>query len=291
MVEDALLEGSQLASRLKAEFVVERLTASAIDLQRLGLPSAAVQRKHQLPAQRFTMWMQGDERLELANQSPVLTAHEISFDTVLERRVPGLFEACDLDAGERLVRHIGERFAAPELERRAQQLTGARSIPARELDTSVSRKPREALGIDLSGVRREHVAAALRKQHPAAERPAKVRHIPLQRLGGARRRPLAPQLIDQPFARHHLAAAQHQDCQQRPLLRAAERNRPLPLDHLDRPQDTEVEHDFLGTPSVTLPRPRAVCRAPLRGLPPASNRLQPPLDPGPQAFPQSDRSG
>ena len=174
MVEDALLEGSQLGSGLEPKLVVERLTASAIDLERLRLPSAAVERDHQLPAQPLTVGVQSDERLELADQSSMLSAYEIRLDAVLERAVPGLFQPCDLPCGERLVRQIGERFAAPELERRAQQLAGASSVAARERSARLSGEPLEALGVDLSRFCREHVAATPRHQHVLTKRPAQV---------------------------------------------------------------------------------------------------------------------
>src|ERR1700681_69855 len=107
-----------------------------------------------------------------------------------------------------------------------------------------------------------------------------MRHVHLQRLGRGRPRSLSPQLIDQTIARDTLAAAQHQDRKQRPLLRGAERNRPLPLDHLERPQDAEVKHDLLVTPGATLLRQGVARRAPpprvaRRGPPPTRPYLLP----------------
>ncbi len=129
--EDALFEGSQLGSGLEAKLVGQLLTPAAIGVERLGLSSAAVEREHQLSAQPLTVRVQSDERLELANQSSMMTLHEIRLDTILERCEPGLFQTCDLACRERLVRQIGKRFATPELERRAQQFAGARCIASR----------------------------------------------------------------------------------------------------------------------------------------------------------------
>ena len=51
-----------------------------------------------------------------------------------------------------------------------------------------------------------------------------------------------PQPVDQTVARNDLTAAQDQVRQQGPLPWATERDRPLLLEHLDRPQDPEFEH-------------------------------------------------
>jgi hypothetical protein len=55
-------------------------------------------------------------------------------------------------------------------------------------------------------------------------------------------------------ARDRLPASQQQDRQQRPLLRAAEHNRPFLLDHLERPQDAELKHDPWTPRATLLPR-------------------------------------
>jgi hypothetical protein len=100
----------------------------------------------------------------------------------------------------------------------------------------------EALGVDLTRRGHKQVPATTRQQHLIAQCLAQVRHIPLQRFRCRRRRSVAPQLIDQTIARDRLPTAQQQDREQRPLLRPAEQNRPLLLDHLERPQDAELKH-------------------------------------------------
>jgi hypothetical protein len=52
---------------------------------------------------------------------------------------------------------------------------------------------------------------------------------------------LAPELVDEALARDGLVRAQEQQCQQRTLVAAAERQRQAVLDYLQRPQDPELE--------------------------------------------------
>jgi hypothetical protein len=185
-----------------------------------------------------------DERLELAHQTAVMTEREVGVDSVLERGQPRFLQARDLAPSERLVREIGERLAAPQPQRRVQQLAGAGSVTVGERVTRVRHHRLEALGVDLTRRGRKQVTATTRQEHLVAHCLAQMRHIPLQRFRCRRRRSLAPQLIDQTIARDRLPAAQHQDREQRPLLRPAEQNRPLLLDHLERPQNAESKHDL-----------------------------------------------
>ena len=63
-----------------------------------------------------------DERLELADERGVAAQLELGVDPLLDRREPELVEPRSLDLEARLVAEVGERRAAPELERAAQRL-------------------------------------------------------------------------------------------------------------------------------------------------------------------------
>jgi hypothetical protein len=92
----------------------------------------------------------------------------------------------------------------------------------------------------------------------------------LAAVAGAR----SPQLIDQSVARDHLAAVQQQDRQQRPLPRAAEHERPLLLDHLERSQDAELEHDLQVLGPTLRPAPTDL-QPPPTACPPAVGTVSP----------------
>jgi hypothetical protein len=53
---------------------------------------------------------------------------------------------------------------------------------------------------------------------------------------------LAPEFVDQPIRRDHLAYTNDQGTEQPPLQAAAERDRPLLADDFEGPKDPEVEH-------------------------------------------------
>ena len=59
--------------------------------------------------------------------------------------------------------------------------------------------------------------------------------------GGIRRRPLAPELVDQPIAGDRLAGVKDENGEDASLPRAAERKRPLAVTHLERAENAEIE--------------------------------------------------
>src|SRR5205085_12634652 len=86
----------------------------------LGLPSRPVEREHQLRTKSLPQRVLLDERLELADERPMPTERQLGLEAVFERREPQFFEARYLRLRERLERDVGERLAAPELERLSQ---------------------------------------------------------------------------------------------------------------------------------------------------------------------------
>ena len=254
MGEYPLFERSQLRAGFEPELAVERIAALAIRGERVGLAPTPVKREHQLPQQPLTVRMHRDERLELADHIAVVTEHQLSLDPVLHRGQPRLLQARDLALSKRLIREIGERLAAPQPQRRVQQLPRASSFTAAERATRVGGHRLETVGVDLTRRHLEQVPTVAREQHLVAQRLAQMRHITLQRFRCGCRWSLAPQLIDQPIARGHLAAAQQQDRKQRPLLRATEHNPSSLIDDLQRPQHSESEHGPLG-PSANRTTP------------------------------------
>jgi hypothetical protein len=58
---------------------------------------------------------------------------------------------------------------------------------------------------------------------------------------------LAPELVDEPLGRHRLARAQEQQGQERTLVAAAQLHGPVAVEHLERPEDAELEHSTVVT--------------------------------------------
>src|SRR5205814_7358323 len=115
-------EPLQSRRRLEPEILVERLPRSPVRFERVRLPARAIERQHQLRAERLAQRMLGDEVLQLADELAVAAERELRLVSLLECRKPDLLEALDRGAGERLVGEVGERRAAPEAERLPQEL-------------------------------------------------------------------------------------------------------------------------------------------------------------------------
>ena len=72
--------------------------------------------------------MLGDQCLELSDDLRVAAEREVGVDAILEAGDASLLEAPDLGLRERLVGEVGERRAAPEIERVAQAIGSGRGI-------------------------------------------------------------------------------------------------------------------------------------------------------------------
>lgn len=73
----------------------------------------------------------------------------------------------------------------------------------------------------------------------------------LERFRGRARRPLAPELVDQPVARDRLVRVQKKEDKESPLLPGTERKHSIAVSDLDRPEDPEL-HEVIVPP---LPGP------------------------------------
>ena len=246
LAEDRALQLLQLAARLDPELLDEHAARVLVRGERLCLPPGAVEREHELAAQPLAKRRRRDERLELADEVGVPPGGEVGLDPVLERRGPELDEARRLEPRELAVdvgqgRPVPQRERLPQARGRLLRLPAERPPPLvaealepREVELPVldpERVPRATGGEDLP----VRAARSLR-----LEEPAQRRHVPLQRLDRGRRRPLAPELVDQPVARDGLVRPQEEHREERTLLPGPERYEAAAVANLDRPEDPEV---------------------------------------------------
>ena len=120
LVQDLPLELLQRRAGLDPELVDERTAPASEDVERVGLPAAAIERDHQLAAQALAKRVLGDERLELRHELVLAAERQVGVDPLLDGREALLLEARDLALGERLVAEVGQRLPVPERERLAQ---------------------------------------------------------------------------------------------------------------------------------------------------------------------------
>ena len=191
-------------------------------MQRLGLTTRPVQRQHQLSADALAQGMLTHESVELADQLVLATEREIGVDPNLQRRQTRLLQPGDLSLSERLVGEVSQRRPPPQPQRIAQEAGGGRGISPGQRLAALDGQTLELVGIELTRRQLELIATAPGVHHAITQRPAQMKDITLERLGGSRGRSLAPQLVDQPLAGYHLTAVQEQDRKHRALLSTAQ---------------------------------------------------------------------
>ena len=207
LVEDRPLELLKGRARLDAQLVDEQTPRLPIDLERLRLPSGAVERQHELRAKPLAERMLADERLELCDELSVAPECEVGVDAPLERDEPEFLETEDLSLGERLVRDVGERRAAPEREcvtEEPRSGLGRRPLPL--LDQAL-----EAEQVELFGLDSDQVAGFLGDDRvPGASSLRSRETWYCSALAAAFGAPFPPQLVDQPVGRDDLVRAREQ---------------------------------------------------------------------------------
>ncbi len=258
--QDRLLELAQRWARLDPQLVDQRAPRALVRGQRFGLPTAAIQRQHQLPAQPLAQRVLRDQPLELGDEVAVASEREVGLDPLLERREAKLLEPPDSRLRKRLVGEVGERGPAPQPQRRAQlprsdsRLRGIR----------LADKALEAKQVKLLALQRDEVARRTRNKQRTrvAQRLSQLRDQNLQRSAPRRGRPLTPQVVEQPISRDNLARVKQQDRQQRPLLGTGERDDPVAVGDLKRAENPKLHRDSKPLAPRKRTRPLSLARRP-----------------------------
>ena len=248
LLEDALLEVAQRGAGLQPELLVEPPPPLGEDLERLRLPPAAIEGEHELAAQALAQRVLLHQRHQ--RRQVGATERELRVDVVLERGEARLLEVAGGVLRPRLVLEVGERAAAPQRERLGQVRLGSREVCRREGAAARLVQRREPVGVQPRARVDDVAGRPGGDDRVRLERAPQAGHVGLQRHRGVRRRPLAPQRVDQPVGGHHLAGVDQQQCEHRPLAGAAERARPVAVMHLERSEDPEIEPLLHG---ATLP--------------------------------------
>jgi hypothetical protein len=223
-----------------------------ISLERLRLPARTVQGEHQLLSQALAERIPPDELPQLADELAVTAGGEIGVDASLERLEARLLEPSLRIEQRPLGLEVGQRLAAPEVERRPEDPRGVVALSLVEQPATLAVKPLEPHQVERLRRRRQDVAAGPRLQHVVRlEQLPQPGDVLLERSRGVLRRRLAPQLLDQPVARDDRARVEQQQREQASLLRAAETYLPLVLPDLERAEETEIE---ARSQSATVPR-------------------------------------
>jgi hypothetical protein len=157
----------------------------------------------------------GHQRVELAGDLAVPAGGEVAIDRQLERGDAKLVQAADLGRGERLVRDIGERRAAPQAQR----------VAGRARRDELLEAPRVQLAVAEPQLVTTPPRDDLRAVAAVGEHLAQLRDIQLDHLGRRRRRLVTPEPHDDPVRRDGRAGVQRQQRQQCPWLPGADQHR------------------------------------------------------------------
>ena len=234
MTQNRALELAERRAGLETELVVQHPPRLLVRLERLGLAAAAVEREDQLAAQPLAQRVLRDEHEQLGHELAVAAAVEIGLEPVLERRQPQLLERGRLRARERRV-HVGERLAAPQRVRLAQQPRAHGGIRVR---ARCGEELAERVEIELARLDPDRVPVTGRLD-PVAEQPSQPVDLRLERREPAGRQ-LFPYPLEQPLRRHGPVRVKKQICEESALSRASEPHLPAIRDDLDRTEDPEL---------------------------------------------------
>ena len=158
----------------------------------------------------------------------------------LERDQPPLGErGCAPCDG--LVAEVGERRASPQRERGVQVVTRRPCGAPFERGGAPGDERLEAVDVQLVLTRDDAVAVAARLDPVGAECAPQPVDVDLQRSRRRVRCLLAPQGVDQLRTPEHLAAVEQQLGEQRSLLGRADRDGLAVAEHLDRPEQPELD--------------------------------------------------
>ncbi len=131
---------------------------------------------------------------------------------------------------KRLVRHVGQCGAAPQIERRTKTLERVAGIAAVEQPPALVQEPHEALRVELVVADLQHVSGwpghenlVLAPPASRLEELAEIGDVALEHVRSRFRGRLTPDLVDQPVGTDYLVRVEDEQRKDGPLLCAAER--------------------------------------------------------------------
>jgi hypothetical protein len=196
--QDRLLELLQSRARLDPDPVDERAPARLVGLERLGLPTGAIESEHPLTLKSFPQRVLRNEPFHLAYELGMTPECEVGVDPSLEGSEPQLLDPADRRLRERLVDEVSQRSAAPQRQRLTQLSRGHGRLGT----VGLLDQPREACQIEFLRADAQEVARRLRLNALClpTERLPELRDPHLQRSHTRCGRLAGPQVVHQPVA-------------------------------------------------------------------------------------------
>ena len=247
VIEDVPLELLELRRRFEAEVVRQPPARVGVRGERVGLAATAVEREHELRAQRLAQRVVGHERLQLADHVRLAAEREVGVDPRSHAHQAQVIEALGLADGELLVADVLQRRAPPEAERVGQQPARGRVIAAGERVAALGGQSLEPLRIHGVGtVEAERVPVRAPDDRLLAQDAAEARHDELERIGGMGGQAVAPQRLDRDVRRHDPRAVHEQHREQPQRASRARQRVAVGADRFDGAEDPELHLPSLG---------------------------------------------
>src|SRR5207247_853239 len=109
------------------------------------------------------------EALELGNELAIPAESELGLDPLLDRSDPKLLEPGDLGLGEELVAEVGERRAAPEIERASDRVRSPVRLAVGQRLAPLGDQRLEPVDVECAGLDVEDVAVPARLEASIAD--------------------------------------------------------------------------------------------------------------------------
>ena len=170
MAQDRLLQGLELRARLDAELVDERQPRPPVGLERVRLTAGAIERQHQVLAERLPVRMLLDERLEHRHERDMAPERQLDEDQILLHRQPQLVEVGDGRLRGTVELELGEAVATPERKRLAQQRRGRLGVVAQHGAAALVDEVFEPGCVEPARSEPSYVPGRLGNEHVGAER-------------------------------------------------------------------------------------------------------------------------
>ena len=243
------MQRPQRRARFDAELVAQRRAKTAIGGERLRLPPGPVEREDPLRVQPFAQRVLDHQPVEVGQDGAVMAELELGVEPAPDGRQPPFVEPAGDRGDEGVVGQVGQDLAPPQRQGLVELPDREGVVPLFVGGRSLGRQRFEPGRIDRAVADLQPVAARLGDQHLAGSPAGAVRlqhlaqmeDVGLQAGQVSRRRVFPPDGVGQPTDRDGSSGLAEQQCQDGPLLTAAERQPDPAPQALQRPQDAEFE--------------------------------------------------
>ena len=120
LVQDAILEFTQLARRVDPELLHEQLAAVSIDRECVGLATAPIQRQHEMSAQTLVERVVGHPGLEFIEHLTMVSGGKLRLRCLFHDRDAFQLQSRGHSGVLHVNRQPGQRLTAPEAQRRSE---------------------------------------------------------------------------------------------------------------------------------------------------------------------------